>query len=162
MDRNELGQVVDPEALDASAGARGRIRIEVPASWMNEGSAIEVAVPASILCDRCDGGGCDGCGRSGALRAPDDPRGRAVRLQVPAGSGGGVAVRIVRPFGDEAAIEQLIIEVRAGASPSQGVVRRSPALARANTNTNSKNTIAIRVALALAVVLAVAAAIASR
>ncbi|HZF49589.1 MAG TPA: hypothetical protein VE093_13110 [Polyangiaceae bacterium] len=165
MDRNELGQVIDPEALDASAGARGRLRVEVPAAWMNEGSAIEVAVPARILCDRCDGGGCDGCGRSGALRAPDDPRGRAVRLQVPAGSGGGVAVRIVRPFGDEAAIEQLIVEVRAGASPSPGVVRRSPALANTNTNRITKisqSSVAFRVALALAVVLAVAAAIASR
>ncbi len=165
MDRSELGQVVDPEALDASAGARGRLRIEVPAAWMNEGSAIEIAVPARILCDRCDGGGCDGCGRSGALRAPENSSDRAVRLQVPAGSGGGVALRIVRPFGGEAAIEQLIVEVRAGASPSPGVVRRAPALATTNTNSITKisqSSVAVRVALALAVALAVAAALASR
>lgn len=164
MDRNELGQIVDPEALSASAGARGRVRIEVPAAWLAEGSELELAAPTKIACDRCAGGGCDACGRSGALRAPETAR--AVRLQVPAGSTGGVALRIVRPFGDEAAIEQLIIEVRAGASPSPGVVRRTPApsraLAQRAAEKSSPSAVAVRVALAFALLLAIAAALASR
>jgi hypothetical protein len=81
-----------------------------------------------------------------------------------------VALRIVRPFGDAAAIEQLIVEVLAGASPSQGVVRKSKtpnrALARPFSGLDKmhlqKPSVAVRVAFALAVVLALAAALASR
>jgi hypothetical protein len=85
---------------------------------------------------------------------------------VPPGSNDGVALRIVRPFGDEAAIEQLIVEVRAGASPSPGVVRKTPAPSRALAPRASEkpgpSAVAVRVALGFALLLAIAAALASR
>lgn len=123
MGRTELGQVVDIEALDASSGARGLFRVRVPASWAAAGSQIALTVPARVECARCEGGGCDGCGKSGALRAPPDPSARALRVEIPKGSTGGVALRLAHPFGEDAEIEQLIIEVRCGEAPSEGVSR---------------------------------------
>ncbi len=77
-----------------------------------------------------------------------------------------MALRIVRPFGDAASIEQLILRVRAGASPSPGVVRRTPApslaLVRRPEPQSPLNKLAFRVALGIALVLAIAAALASR
>ncbi len=126
VDPTELGQVVDPTALDISSGPRARLPIELPASWMEAGADLELTIPARLPCARCDGGGCDACGRSGVLRAPMDIAARAMRLRVPAGSGKGVVLRLVQPFGDAAPIEQLLIEVRPGSAPSQGVRRIGP------------------------------------
>jgi hypothetical protein len=121
--RTELGQVVNIQALDASSGARGLFRVRVPASWAAAGSQIALTVPTRVECARCSGGGCDGCGKSGALKAPRDPSARALRLEIPKGSTEGVALRLAHPFGEGAEIEQLIIEVRCGDAPSEGVSR---------------------------------------
>jgi hypothetical protein len=119
-----LGRVCDPEALDEQPGARARLRIEVPATWLEDGVDLLVTAPAMLTCARCDGGGCDGCGRSGALRAPDDPEDRVVRARI--GANAGVArmtLRIVQPFGPDGGIDQLLMEVVASDSASPGVSR---------------------------------------
>ncbi|MCK6593405.1 MAG: hypothetical protein L6Q76_38090, partial [Polyangiaceae bacterium] len=97
-----------------------------------------------------------------ALRVPESHN--AVRLEIPPKSDAGVALRIVRPFGDQSAIEQLIVEVRAGASPSPGVVRktRPSQLALARRAYPNHSRFAFRVALAVALVLAAAFALAGR
>jgi hypothetical protein len=108
--RQDLAQVVDLEALEGSAGARGRLRIAVPESW-EAGDELIVVAPARVVCDRCDGGGCDGCNRSGALRTPEEPSARALHVQLPDLAGRTAAVRLVRPFGEASTVEQLIVEL---------------------------------------------------
>jgi hypothetical protein len=136
VSEHELGRVVDPAALDQADGARGRLQIEVPPDWLAGPCEIDVVVPLRVTCARCDGGGCDGCGRSGAVHAPRDGAARTVRVALPEG-GDGVALRLAHPFGPEGGIAQLILEIRRGARPSPGVTRlakapaplRKPALA---------------------------------
>ncbi|MBI4954871.1 MAG: hypothetical protein HY908_22810 [Myxococcales bacterium] len=69
MSRVELARLVDRAALDEAPGPRGRLRVTVPESWLATPSELEIRVPARLTCARCDGGGCDACGRSGAVRA---------------------------------------------------------------------------------------------
>jgi hypothetical protein len=119
---------VDPGALAADSGARGRMQIELPAAWLAEPCAIELTVPSRLVCALCDGGGCDSCGRSGALRAPVDRAARTVHVALPRAARG-VALRIVEPFGPLGGIAQLILEVREGSEPSPGVIRCGKAIA---------------------------------
>ncbi|WP_437587125.1 hypothetical protein [Sorangium sp. So ce1000] len=135
MSRAELAQLIDREGLDASDGSRGRVAIAVPAAWARDGADIEIAVPARVACARCDGGGCDSCARSGAHRAPTELAARTLRLRLPPDLTGGVTLRLVRPFGEHAPLDQLLVELREGDAASPGVLRVTPppsdALARA-------------------------------
>lgn len=126
---------MDPNALDAAAGARARLRIEVPSRWLDAGAAIELTAPRRLVCARCDGGGCDACGRSGALCAPEDAAARRVGVVLPqvlaspqAGERRAVLLRLPEPFGPEHAIAQLLVEVHAADGPSPGVIRVDRAL----------------------------------
>lgn len=114
-----LGRVLDPGALDADEGPRGRLSIELPVAWLEGGVEVDVEVPLRLTCARCDGGGCDGCGKSGALRLADLPS-RTVRVALPRGAGEGVALRLARPLGDEAGLDQLLLEIRPGPVASEG------------------------------------------
>lgn len=116
----ELARLVDRAALDASEGPRARHRVTVPRAWLEEGRGIEVDVPARLGCARCDGGGCDSCGRSGALRGPDDASLRRLVLRLPGGDQA-VAFRLPRPFGDGVDPELLLLEVVPGDAPSADV-----------------------------------------
>ncbi|MDC3954897.1 hypothetical protein [Polyangium jinanense] len=122
-----LSRVLDPAALDACDKPRGRLVIEVPRGWA--GAVIEVVIPARVACARCDGGGCDGCGRRGGHRVPGDPTTRRVRVRLPSELESGVVLRILRPFGEDGAgIAQLHLEARAGAAASEGVTWCEPAM----------------------------------
>jgi hypothetical protein len=118
-----LARVADPRALDDAAGGRARLAIVVPASWLDDGAELELTLPARLACARCDGGGCDGCARSGALRTPEGEVDRTLRTNVPPGSARGVALRIPHPFGPDHEVAQLLVEVRAGESASACVAR---------------------------------------
>jgi hypothetical protein len=50
-------------------------RIAVKRSWLERGDVIEFTLPRNLACAACSGGGCDRCGRSGAisLRTRRDP-----------------------------------------------------------------------------------------
>jgi hypothetical protein len=116
-----LGRVVNPSALDECSEPRGRHAIEIPAEWI--GAEILVAVPARVVCARCDGGGCDGCHRRGGHRLEGDEDARAVRVQLPRAIHEVVVLRLVYPFGDvEGSIRQLHLEARVGLRASSGVV----------------------------------------
>jgi hypothetical protein len=129
-----LGRVIDPDALACSSGARGKLCIEVPAAWLAGGVELEVTAPGRIVCARCEGGGCDGCGRSGALRGPEHEAARVISVRLPEGAGRGALLRIVQPFGDDASIEQLLVQVRPGSDASIGVVKVDPAVPPAFTS----------------------------
>jgi hypothetical protein len=118
LGESALGRVLDPRALDEGTGARGRLRFEVPAAWLDEGCRLDILVPRRVPCARCDGGGCDACGKSGVLRAPDAEAERRLEILLPEACGDAVALRLVDPFG-AGLVEQLILEIRVGdASPS--------------------------------------------
>jgi hypothetical protein len=133
--RSSLGRVLDPSALDACAGARARLRVDVPASWLAEGAVLRITAPPRLACARCDGGGCDACARSGALRPPAEAAARTVLAslsrvvtiddapRLPRA----VVLRIPRPFGPEHDIHQLLIEVCVAEVSSSYVVRLGPA-----------------------------------
>jgi hypothetical protein len=156
----ELGQVVDREGLAACRGALGRLRIAVPAAWSDEGAEIEIAAPGRVACARCDGGGCDGCGRSGAHRIPGEPGARTLRLRLPGSvdPGAAVVLRVARPFDEAPSLEQLLVEVTAGAEPSPGVTRVPPAV---DSPAGARPLRAVTVATVIAAVLALLAALAA-
>ena len=114
----ELGRVVDTEALAKDGGGRARLRVEVPRDWA--GLDVEIVAPARLRCDRCEGGGCDGCDRSGALRLEGDDAHRTLDLRLPSSLETGVLLRIGRPFGD-GRVTQLLVEIGLGTEPSSHV-----------------------------------------
>lgn len=115
---SKLGRVLDPEELDRAVGPRGRLVVQVPGAWLAEGDAVEIVVPARVACARCEGGGCDECGRSGALRLPEEEPARTLQLTLPVSGAERTVVRLVRPFGEEAGIEQLWVELHVAPQPS--------------------------------------------
>ena len=125
-----LGQVLDVAALDASNGPCARVRVGLEPGW-SRGDTLRITVPERLTCARCDGGGCDACGRSGALRAPSDPDARTLRVELPALPAQGVAMRVLYPFGDTAGVEQLRIELHA-AAPSDAGLRVAHTAARSS------------------------------
>jgi hypothetical protein len=157
-----LGRVLDPEALASAEGARARASIEVPASFLDAGASIELTAPARLTCARCDGGGCDGCSRSGALRAPESPADRTLRARLPQGVAGPVMIRIPDPFGPNSPIRQLFLEVRRAAEASAGVRRVADPLEISRERSSSRAVVAARwSAPALVAALLAAAAIAA-
>jgi hypothetical protein len=117
-----LGRVTDPRKLDASGGQRARLRVVVTREWLAGGAELEVLVPRLLACDRCQGGGCDSCERSGALRAPRAPEDRLVKLRLPSEDTAPCVVRLVEPFAGSA-IAQLLVRIEVGNVPSPRVRR---------------------------------------
>ena len=84
--------------LDEPRGPDVLHTVEVPAEWLGEGASVEIKVPRFLSCARCEGGGCDLCGRKGAFEAaaaassevvitlprPAGAAPSAVRLRLPA------------------------------------------------------------------------------
>lgn len=50
-------------------------RVKVRREWLLAGEVVELELPRNLACAACGGGGCDACGRSGAisLRGRDEP-----------------------------------------------------------------------------------------
>ena len=42
-------------------------RIRVPRAWLESGDMVEFELPRNLTCAACEGGGCDACGRAGAI-----------------------------------------------------------------------------------------------
>jgi hypothetical protein len=132
VDKSSLGRVLDPSALDACAGPRARLAIDVPAAWLAEGADLVVTAPARLACARCDGGGCDACGRTGALKTPAEIDDRVLRVRLPSppsfidGAPQAIALRIPDPFGPDHDIAQLVLEVRPAREPSPNASRIAP------------------------------------
>ncbi len=126
----ELVRLLDKEALASATGPTGRASIRVPAAWLAHGDTIEFVVPARLSCARCEGGGCDRCDRSGGLRLDGDETARRVRLVLPKRTDPSTfVVRMVRPLGDEVALEQLVVEIGTGEVATAGCTRVETAMA---------------------------------
>jgi hypothetical protein len=50
-------------------------RVRVPRPWLERGEPIELELPRNLACAACAGGGCDTCGRAGAvtMRGRNEP-----------------------------------------------------------------------------------------
>jgi hypothetical protein len=61
--------------VDEPRGPDVRLNVEVPMEWLEEGASVSIALPRLLMCARCEGGGCDVCGRKGAFDhvAGDEP-----------------------------------------------------------------------------------------
>jgi hypothetical protein len=60
-------------------------RVKVRREWLTLGEVVELELPRNLACAACGGGGCDTCGRSGAitLRKRDEPA-EVVEVTLPA------------------------------------------------------------------------------
>ena len=60
-------------------------RVKVRREWLAVGEVVELELPRNLACAACGGGGCDTCGRSGAitLRQRDEPA-EVVEVTLPA------------------------------------------------------------------------------
>lgn len=61
--------------------------VEVPAEWLAEGASVELKLPRFLPCARCEGGGCDLCGRKGAFEAAAAEGSSEVVLTLPRQAG---------------------------------------------------------------------------
>jgi hypothetical protein len=66
---------VTSRAVEGPRGPDVLHRIKVRREWLTVGEVIELELPRNLSCAGCGGGGCDTCGRSGAitLRKRDEP-----------------------------------------------------------------------------------------
>ena len=108
-----LGSVLERDEL--TTGPHGRLTVDVLDAWLPPGTVLEVVVPGRLACARCEGGGCDACGKSGAIRLAGDEQERSLRITL---SESARRVRLVRPLGEDAGLDQLVVELRPAAVPS--------------------------------------------
>src|SRR5689334_7964759 len=65
-----LSEVLARVTSRAATGPRGPDvlhRVKVKRDWLIVGEVVEVELPRNLACAACGGGGCDACGRSGAI-----------------------------------------------------------------------------------------------
>jgi len=108
-----LGSVLERD--DHADGPRGRLTVDVLEPWLDGGSALEIVVPTRLACARCEGGGCDACAKSGAIRISGAEDLRRVRITLSQSARG---LRLTRPLGPDAGLDQLVIELRPAAVAS--------------------------------------------
>lgn len=101
-------------------------RITVPAAWLFRGGTLGCQLPRKLACARCEGGGCDTCGRSGvvAIQPKEQPDLERVEVNLTGGRDSARAIRVPERGGLAAEPDgcrgSLILELRVG-EPSQGV-----------------------------------------
>jgi hypothetical protein len=83
-----LPEVLARVTSRAAVGPRGPDvlhRVKVRREWLVTGEVIELELPRNLACAACGGGGCDACGRSGAitLRKREEPA-EMVEVTLPA------------------------------------------------------------------------------
>jgi hypothetical protein len=74
------------QSLDAPRGPDVELALRVPVQWLEQGAMLEIELPRNLACAACSGGGCDACGRSGAvtLRGRKEPA-ELVQVTLPRG-----------------------------------------------------------------------------
>ena len=79
---------VKSRAVEGPRGPDVLHRVKVRREWLTAGEVVELELPRNLACAACGGGGCDACGRSGAitLRQRDEPA-EVVEVTLPARSG---------------------------------------------------------------------------
>ncbi len=142
--------------LEAPRGPDVTMQIVVPETWF--GKEVLVVLPRNLRCAACDGGGCDGCGRAGAvsLRGREDQP-TEIRVSLPARDAErpGVCLRIPEEGGTATNPElgrgHLLLTIKAGDAPSGEVslVQVSPVLSDLERRSLMKRSVAMAVGLIL-------------
>lgn len=110
---------------DVERGPDVEWNVHVPGTWLAEGATIRLEPPPRLPCATCGGGGCDACGRSGALLLDAATEPFEVRL----GSTGDSAQRIRLPHQGAASGREgvpaghLYLVVKKAGQPSARVTR---------------------------------------
>jgi hypothetical protein len=151
----ELGQIFDPER-EAPTGPRGRLTLEVLSEWLEQGATVELTMPRRVACAACDGGGCDGCSRSGAHKLEGDER--TLRLTLPRTESERVLVRLVEPLGAEAGLAELTVEIRVASAPSHDARRIETAIVHRASAPLELRTLVVTLVILIAIAIAVSAA----
>ena len=146
----ELARVLDPSELDALTGSHGRMSTTISASEL--GSPIAIVVPSRLVCARCDGGGCDSCGRSGAIRLDLSEAERTTHVVLPAEARDAMRIRLVKPV---EGLEQLTLEVRLKPETGMVVAARRDLAVRSAPGLDVRSVV-IGIAVAVAAALAFA------
>ena len=78
---------VTSRAVEGPRGPDVLHRVKVKRGWLTTGEVVELELPRNLACASCGGGGCDSCGRSGAitLRTKEEPA-EMVQVTLPARS----------------------------------------------------------------------------
>lgn len=93
---------VTSRAIEGPRGPDVLHRVKIRREWLLVGEVVELELPRNVTCAGCGGGGCDACGRSGAItlrsrkepaevveitlprRSPDEvPDSRGITLRIP-------------------------------------------------------------------------------
>lgn len=76
---------VTSRAVEGPRGPDVLHRVRVRRDWLTAGEVVELELPRNLACAGCGGGGCDTCGRSGAitLRKRSEPA-EVVEITLPA------------------------------------------------------------------------------
>lgn len=120
-------------ASDRPRGPDAVLELPVPEDWLSAGATVEIELPRNLVCAVCEGGGCDTCGRSGAvtLRGRGEPAELVEvtlpRPDAPSTAGRGIVLRVserggLPPADAELPRGNLLLSVRVG-EPRQGVAR---------------------------------------
>jgi hypothetical protein len=150
-----LARVIDKDAIEGASGPSASTSVRVPRAWLARGDVIELVVPARLACARCEGGGCDRCNRSGALRIEGDEAARRIRVGLPKRSeDGAFSIRLLQPLGDGVKLDVLVLEIVASDAPSENCARVETTEAR----TRSLRPVVMIAVIVLAAVAAIAAA----
>ncbi|MBM4361867.1 MAG: hypothetical protein FJ104_04245 [Deltaproteobacteria bacterium] len=136
-----LGRITSP--ADRPRGPDVTLSVQVPESWIAEGATLAVTLPRNLSCAACGGGGCDTCGRAGAvsLRGRGEPP-EIVEVRLPSpseaaedapASSAGVRLRVpdrggLPPVGSDLPRGNLLLSVGIGSEPSAGTERVVPVL----------------------------------
>jgi hypothetical protein len=150
-----LARIVDVADASLRAGPAGRLAVTVPRAWLEEGALVEVVLPTLVACTACDGGGCDGCARSGAHRLERPAHERLVQVALTPTRAEAVALRIFDPLGGGAGLAVLVLELRGGEVASAGC-RRVPGVASLGSATAARPGLVVIGLVVAAVVAALA------
>lgn len=147
---SEFARLLDPSELDALTGPHGKMSITMTSSDAEQEA--EIVIPKRVTCARCDGGGCDSCHRSGAIRLDLSEEERTTHFVFPAAARD-VRIRLAHPI---AGLDLLTVEVRVMQSTALAV---RPETSGAVVRRSSGNSLDLR-SIVIAVAVALAAAFA--
>jgi hypothetical protein len=121
-----LGRVTRP--APEVRGPDACYELSLPQDWLDRGASIELELPRRAACAVCRGGGCDTCGRSGAvsLRAENEPAERLVITLPQRRPAAAVVLRIPERGGlpdsaDETCRGQLLLHITPGTRAPENV-----------------------------------------
>lgn len=107
--------------LEVPRGTDVDLDISVPKGWM--GRDVLVLPPRRLSCAHCKGGGCDSCGRAGAITLCEkDEQPNPIRVTLPRTNGREVCIRLPEhggaPMSEGEVCGHLYLRVRTAEEPS--------------------------------------------